>query len=521
MPGWAARLLRADPGRWATGAALAAALAGLALLTVAPQGAPGAARSPGGSVISASGEHPCALLAGRAYCWGNNIDGGLGDGTTNSSGVPVAVSTSGALNGKTLTEVTTGDSLDTCALDTAGAAFCWGNGSLGLLGDGRTISSTLPVPVSTSGVLKGKTLTQISTGYNATCALDSAGAAFCWGNNLNGELGDDSTTASSVPVAVSTSGALKGKTLTQISAGFLHVCAIDSAGASYCWGFNSHGQLGDPGASDSDVPVPVSTSGALKGKTLTQISAGFLQACAVDNRGVAYCWGNNSYGQLGNGTTIGSDVPVAVRTSGVLAGQALTQISTNFYQTCAVDRAGTAFCWGGNPDGELGNGTTTDSDVPVAVDTHGVLAGKTLSEIGSGDNNTCGLRSIGTVYCWGSNEHGQLGNGTSVLGSNVPVAVKAFGPQPPQPPTHVTAKAGHASATVSWSAPASLGTGSLTGYTATASPGGRTCSVATARTCTITHLVNGTMYRVTVITRTSTSHSVASAAAAVTPHAAW
>ena len=139
---------------------------------------------------------------------------------------------------------------------------------------------------------------------------------------------------------------------------------MDSAGAAFCWGFNGSGQLGDPGASDSDVPVPVDSAGVLAGKTLTQISAGFLQACALDSAGAAFCWGNNSYGQLGGGGTASSDVPVAVQTSGVLAGQALTQISTNFYQTCAVDRAGVAFCWGGNPDGELGDGTTRDSDVP-------------------------------------------------------------------------------------------------------------------------------------------------------------
>jgi alpha-tubulin suppressor-like RCC1 family protein len=436
MPGSIARLLRGDTRRWAMGGVLAALAAGLALLTTAPQAAPAAARSPQRPAISASGEHPCAISGGRAYCWGNNNDGELGDGNTVSASVPVAVNTSGFLAGKTLIEVTTGDSLDTCALDTAGTASCWGNGALGLLGDGSMISSTLPVAVHTEGVLAGKKLTQISTGYNETCALDTAGAAFCWGNNLNGELGDGSTAASSVPVAVNTSGVLAGKTLTQISAGFLQVCAVDTSGTAYCWGFNGSGQLGDPGLSDSDVPVVVDRSGVLAGKKLTQISAGFLQACAVDSAGAAFCWGNNSYGQLGNGSTASSGVPVAVKKSGVLAGQALIQISTNFYQTCGVDKVGVAFCWGGNPDGELGDGTTRNSAVPVAVDTSGALAGKIVAQISSGDDNTCTLGSTGTAYCWGSNEHGQLGSGTSALGSNVPVAVKSFGPklQPPLQP---------------------------------------------------------------------------------------
>jgi len=520
MLGWVAALLPGRPGRRAIGGALVALAAGLGLLAATPQAAPVVAQPAGRPTISASGEHPCALTGGRAYCWGNNNDGELGNGTTTSSSVPVPVTTGGVLAGKTLTEITTGDSLDTCALDTAGAAFCWGKGSLGLLGNGLTISSTLPVAVKTSGVLAGKTLTQISAGYNETCALDSVGAAFCWGNNLNGELGNGTTTSSSVPVAVKTSGVLAGKTLTQISAGFLEVCAVDSAGAAFCWGFNGSGQLGNPSASSSDVPVAVDRSGVLAGRVLTQISAGFLQVCGLDSAGHAFCWGNNAYGQLGNGTTTSSDVPVATQTSGALAGKALTQVSTNFYQTCAVDSVGTSYCWGGNPDGELGDGTTQDSHIPVAVDTNGALAGKTLAQISSGDDNTCAQRSVGTVYCWGSNEHGQLGSGTAALGSTVPVAVKAFGPQPPQPPSHVTVRAGHASATVSWTAPASLGTGTLTGYTAQASPGGQTCSAAkTAHTCVITHLVNGTVYRITVITCTSTSRSIASAAATVTPRA--
>src|ERR1017187_9510444 len=462
MPGSVARLLRGAPGRWAMGGALAAFAAGLALLTSAPQAAPAAARSQVRPTISASGEHPCAISGGRAYCWGNNNDGELGDGTTVSASVPVAVNTSGALAGKTLIEVTTGDSLDTCALDTAGAAYCWGNGALGLLGDGSTISSTLPVAVQTSGVLAGKTLTQISSG-------------------------------------------------------FLQVCAVDTTGVAYCWGFNGSGHLGHPGLSDSDVPVAVDRGGVLAGKRLTQISAGFLQVCAVDSTGLGYCWGNDSYGQLGDGTIASSDVPVAVTSRGVLAGKALTQISTNFYQTCAVDSIGVAFCWGGNPDGELGNSTTKNSDVPVAVNASGVLAGQAMAQISSGDNNTCTLGRIGAAYCWGSNEHGQLGDGTAALGSNVPVAVTSFGSRPPQPPSHVTAKAGNTSAAVSWKGPASLGSGTLTGYMATATPRGRTCSTRKATTCTIRYLVNGTIYRITVITRTSTSHSVASAPATVTP----
>ena len=211
----------------------------------------------------------------------------------------------------------------------SGAAYCWGNNSNGQLGDGSTTNSTSPVPVYTGGVLAGRTLTQIVAGGSSTCALDSTGLAYCWGLNTSGQLGNNSTTQSPVPVAVSTSGVLAGKTLTQLAAGNAHVCALDSTGTAYCWGSNGNGQLGINSTTKSLVPVAVSTSGVLSGVTLTQITAGFGHTCAVSSAGAAYCWGANGNGQLGNSSTTQSLVPVAVSTSGVLSGVSLTQISAD------------------------------------------------------------------------------------------------------------------------------------------------------------------------------------------------
>jgi alpha-tubulin suppressor-like RCC1 family protein len=137
-----------------------------------------------------------------------------------------------------------------------------------------------------------------------------------------------------------------------------------------------------------------------------------------------YCWGNNSYGQLGNNSTTDSHVPIAVDTSGVLAGKTLTQISAGLAHACTVDPAGQAYCWGRNSDGQLGNNSTTDIHVPIAVDTSGVLAGKTLTQIAAGYRHTCAVGSAGQAYCWGWNGAGQLGN-NSATDSHVPVAVIA------------------------------------------------------------------------------------------------
>ena len=255
--------------------------------------------------------------------------------------------------------------------------------------------------MDTSGVLAGKTLTQIAVGQSHTCALDSTGAAYCWGANFYGQLGDGDTASSSVPVAVDTSGVLAGKTLTQIATGSGHTCALDSTGAAYCWGYNYTGQLGDGDTASTTVPVAVDTSGVLAGKTLTQITTGNVNTCVLDSSGHAYCWGDGA--ELGDGSGAWSAAPVAVDTSGVLAGKTLTHITAGTLHACALDSTGAAYCWGANVTGQLGDGSTTSTDVPVAVERSGVLAGKTLTQISAGWFDTCALDSTGAAYCWGDN----------------------------------------------------------------------------------------------------------------------
>jgi alpha-tubulin suppressor-like RCC1 family protein len=485
--------------------------AGLGVLVPAPQAA--FAASQVGSSISAGGGGSCAVESGKAYCWGGNGEGSLGDGSTAASSRPVAVDTSGALAGKTLTQISAGSDGDTCALDTAGAAYCWGDNQLGALGAGSTASySDVPVAVDTSGVLAGKVLTQISTGDVHTCALDSTGMAYCWGDNGSGELGDGSRVTPDVPVVVDTSGMPAGQAFTQISAGQSDTCALDTAGAAYCWGWvlkNPPGQ----GTTSSDVPVAVDASGVLAGKTLTQISAGFEElACAVDSSGAAYCWGNNTFGALGGGEAGLSGNPVAVDTSGVLAGKTLTEVSAgDGFDACAVDSTGAAYCWGSNQYGKLGDDSLADSSVPVAVDTSGALAGKALTQISAGGQDTCAVDAGGGIYCWGYNGSGELGDNSTGPPSGVPVLAG------PQAPTGVAATPGRDSATVSWAAPASLDGGTLTGYTATASPGGAACTSTSATTCTITGLANGTVYSVTVVAHATAGDSGVSAPATVIP----
>jgi alpha-tubulin suppressor-like RCC1 family protein len=406
--------------RWVMSAVLVSLAAGLCSLAPASQAA--LAESGAVSSISAGGEHVCAIVSGKGYCWGENYSGELGDGTNINSGLPMPVDTSGVLAGKTLTRITTGYQ-NTCALDSTGTAYCWGLNAYGQFGNGSTRSSNVPVAVEMSGALAGKTLTQITTGVVNTCALDTAGVAYCWGWNAYGELGDGSTISSTVPVAVDMSEALAGKTLSQITVGGYHTCVTDALGLAYCWGWNAFGQLGDGSTTSSSVPVAVDAGGVLARTPLSEIPASRNHTCAVGTTGIAYCWGLNSVGQLGNRSTTASSVPVAVDTRGVLAGKAVTRITVGTFDTCAVNSAGASYCWGYNNFGQLGDASTTASSIPVAVDTGGALAGKAVIQITAGLWNTCALDATGGVYCWGRNGSGELGDDGTGTKSTVPVLV--------------------------------------------------------------------------------------------------
>jgi alpha-tubulin suppressor-like RCC1 family protein len=340
--------------------------------------------------VSAGELHTCGLRTrGIAYCWGRNDEGELGNGSTTSSSVPIAVSGSGSF-----ASLSAG-SVHSCGLVPGGAASCWGFNHDGELGNGSTVNSG--VPVSVSG---GLTFGLVTVGYGDACAVTTSGAAYCWGNNTSGQLGNGSTTASSVPVAVS-----GGLVFASVSAGLDHVCGVTTAGAAYCWGNNAYGSLGNGSVTSSTVPVAV--SGALP---FASVGAGFRFACGLTTAGGAYCWGDNYDGELGIGSTTGpqqcSGPPCSMTPVEVSGSLSFTSLSVGYTHTCGLTGSGAAYCWGFNGDGELGNGSTTNSAVPVAV-----TGGLTFVSVSAGYGHTCAVATSGTAYCWGYGIYGQLGNG--------------------------------------------------------------------------------------------------------------
>jgi alpha-tubulin suppressor-like RCC1 family protein len=284
----------------------------------------------------------------------------------------------------------------TCALTTEGGVKCWGANYNGELGDGTNIDRWTPVDVV--GLSSG--VTAISTSEFDSCALTINGGVKCWGYNYYGQLGDGTTTDRWTPVDVI--GLSSG--VSTIAVGVSHTCVLLQSGGVKCWGDNHYSQLGDGTTTDRWTPVVVSVLSS----PISAIATGWYYTCVVTTEDGAKCWGYNSNGQLGDGTTTQRLTPVDVvgMSSGTVAIAA-----GNDDHTCALTSGGGVKCWGRNETGQLGDGTTTNSYTPV--DVLGLSSGVvTISSGGLGDH-TCALTTGSGVKCWGFNYRGQLGDGTT------------------------------------------------------------------------------------------------------------
>ena len=364
-------------------------------------------------VLSAGFAHTCTIDAGGGVqCWGYNGNGQLGDGSTDSPRT-LPVRATNLDSGIVAVAATSRER--SCALRGNGEVLCWGANGAGELGDGTTIDRLIPTPVN--GLGPGSGVTMIALGFNHACALRSDGAVLCWGNNSSGQLGTGTT--SNVPVPTThVFGLGAGSGTVAIAAGETHTCALKTDQSVYCWGGNGDGALGDSTTIDHVVPLPVATLGA--GSGAVDISAGRNYSCATRNEGSLLCWGRNSYGQLGDGTTTTALLPKLILGTG---GGAI-EVSGMYNHTCARTGAG-VLCWGTNTDGQLGDGSiSTDHYSPVAVQT----LGADMAAVAAGAYHSCARKSSGTVLCWGGNFGGQLGIGELSRGSVMPVVVKLNDP---------------------------------------------------------------------------------------------
>lgn len=401
----------------ATGQLLGVAL-GTATVTAHYEGAAGTAtvKVHGGTApqfISLSTYNQTCGLApgGIAFCWGTNRYGELGTGAADSvaSGTPQAV-----VGGHVFRQVVAGIE-SSCGLDTGGQIWCWGSNEYGQLGSVVSPESCQapfkvvgcsPTPVPINTYERFTSISGESLGLQM-CAIAVTGTAWCWGPNWYGQLGIGTRAATAVPVAPTRVAG--GHTFTKVAVGSQRTCALEADGTPWCWGIHLQAYDGTPiacpnvphdGTLCHTAPVP------LKGNhKFRDIAIGSVSACGVDLDGVAWCWGTNLWAQMGTGGTSGTQTTAPVQVSTAVR---FVSIDADAMHTCAVATDGRGYCWGSNQYGEIGDGTAFQRFVPRLV-----AGGHTWTRISAADLSTCGVATDGHAYCWGNGFEGRLGNGTS------------------------------------------------------------------------------------------------------------
>jgi alpha-tubulin suppressor-like RCC1 family protein len=337
---------------------------------------------------------------GTVWAWGYNDDGELGDGTTTDK--PTPERGGGSLTG--IVDVAAGE-YHSVAVRNDGTVWAWGYNSNGQLGDGTTTERTTPVQVILlSGVI------QVAAGQSHTLALKNDGTVWAWGHNGDGELGDGTTTQRTSAVQVT---GLTG--VIRIAAGAYHSLALKSDGTVWTWGYNGYGQLGD-GSTTSRSSI-VTASGL---SSVIDIAGGDDHSLAVKNDGTVWAWGYNGYGEIGDATTTERTTPVQVAQPAGFSN--MTAVAGGTYFSAALKGDGTVWAWGHNDYGQLGNGSTNDSSIPVVSSPcaapppplGSVSASPWVARLTANQSHSLGVKPDGTVWAWGENEYGELGDSTTL-----------------------------------------------------------------------------------------------------------
>lgn len=376
--------------------------------------------------VSSGGGHTCAIRLSDniLFCWGENTYGELGRGfagTTMASYVPATLSSTAGWNTTAWKSVSVGGN-HTCGIRLSDdRLFCWGsNGSgPGELGNGNTTSQNIPTALNSTGGWDTTEWKSVSAGGAQTCAIrKSDDRLFCWGAGSFGALGTGNTTAQSSPTALNSVGGWDTTAWKSVSVGNNHTCAIRlSDNLAFCWGYEWSGALGNGNSGFTNQPSPVSltSSGGWNTTAWKSISAGITKTCGIRlSDDYVFCWG--AAGSLGSGGNTSSAVPTALNSTGGWSTTAWKSLNSQGGINCAVrssdDRL---FCWGSNTNGQLGDGTTTSRLSPVALNSVGGWDTNSWEQVATGNNHTCAIRSSDKrLLCWGQGSNGELGSGSLV-----------------------------------------------------------------------------------------------------------
>lgn len=353
------------------------------------------------SDISIGPSHGCAIASGKALCWGEALNGGLGVGTGTTDTPQIRFTPQAVLGTVTFTKISVGQKMS-CGLSQSGQVYCWGWGLDGMIGNGATSDQYQPTPISDAAPYL-KIATSVSGGWHACGIPATTGSVRCWGGNTFGQIGDGTNGAPNnrpVPTNID----LPGVQFVDVSVGHSTTCGLTSTSQVYCWGQNIDGLFGNNSTTDSSVPLL-----AAGGQTFKKIAVGGNFVCGIRTDDMISCWGDDSFGQLANGAGISDSlVPQPI-----LGGYTYRDLAVGSAHACAIDMSGITRCWGANSTGQLGDGTFTNRSEPTPIMPGGSSG---FLKIAAGQGSTCGLQADGQAFCWGNGQSGQLGSGSK--GSN-------------------------------------------------------------------------------------------------------
>ena len=397
----------------ALGVLASLALAGAGLSAAEPASA---ARTGSGSAVvqttvgwrqvDAGRHHTCAIRTdGRLYCWGWGNYGQLGYGGNADQPEPVQVA-----GNRTDWATVAAGSYHTCARRTNGRLYCWGYDGDGQLGNGSATTDSQPTPVQVAG--NRTDWATVTAGEGHTCARRTDRRLYCWGDDWAGQIGDGGTNTDQ-PAPVQVAGNLTD--WASVTAGYGHTCARRTTGRLYCWGYDGSGQIGD-GSGTTEQPAPAEVAG--NRTDWASVAAGENHTCARRTTGRLYCWGYDGYGQLGNGSGTTDDQPTPVQITGNRTDWATVTAGSD--HTCARRTDRRLYCWGDDSYGQIGDGSATNNPpTPVQV------AGNRTdwATVAAGSYHTCARRTTGGLYCWGYDANGQVGDGGTNTNRSTPVQV--------------------------------------------------------------------------------------------------
>lgn len=349
----------------------------------------------------------CAITNknGAIYCWGDNMSGELGLGTSNNKNSPTATWNGEMPTGVDVQKVVVGN-FHGCLLATNNKVYCWAHSQI-------DNDSNVPVEVPQGEIPDGVTLVDIISGWSSNCVIGDDGWAYCWGYDYGGNLGNGTEGNKLTPTAISQGEIPDGVTIETVVSGGRYSCALSSNDKVYCWGDNTYGQLGNGTTTSSTTPVEV-LQGAIPGgvtiKSIAEMTSGGYHTCVIGSNNIAYCWGENNYGQIGDNTTTNRSTPVATVTTSVPSGVTAKSISAGLYNTCMIGSDNKIYCWGLNGSYELGYSVQCYIPRPYPANMGEIPSGE-IKYIATGRDRTCAIASNDKAYCWGSDVFGTLGHG--------------------------------------------------------------------------------------------------------------